>query len=200
MVALCLLYASSAFAVESTWLVDGAVSTVAHEVDSESSGPIPLADAKGGIFGEEVEILCGGTDLGTIGAGKADRTESITVSSCVTDKGICPAPGAEPINLPWSTRIELISRIFYDDIIAAGGSGTVGYHVLCSKIVEDTCELDLARALLENNGLGVNVVFSSTDANQPKANCTRGGAEAGLVNGTDFVLSETGLTVAVSEA
>ncbi|HEX5309666.1 MAG TPA: hypothetical protein VFW38_11365 [Solirubrobacteraceae bacterium] len=194
------LYASSAFAAESRWLVDGAIPTAAHQVDSESSGPISLTDAKGGIFGEEVQVLCEGTDLGTVGPGPADTLESITVVKCVTDKGICGEPNAEPINLPWTTSIELIGAVFYDDITTTVGNKNVGYRVICNKAVEDTCELALGRALLENSGNNVNAVFNSADANQPKGTCTRGGAGAGLVDGIDIILSETGLTIAVSEA
>ena len=202
LLALSAYAASSAFAVESTWLVSGAVSGVQHAVDSESTAAgFSLADAKGGIFGEEVEILCIGTDLGFVGPGKEDLLETITVTSCETMKGICSEPLAVPINLPWLTTIELIGGVFYDDIVTeATGKTTVGYTVTCSGTVEDTCETTLGRALLENVAGGtVNAVFSSADANQPKANCSRGGAGAGLVNGTDVILSETGLTIAVSE-
>ncbi|HEX5309663.1 MAG TPA: hypothetical protein VFW38_11350 [Solirubrobacteraceae bacterium] len=198
--AMGVLYASSAFAAESRWLVDGAIPTAAHQVDSETSGPISFADEKGGIFGEEVQMLCEGTDLGTVGPGAADTLETITITKCVTDKGICGEPLMEPLNLPWTTSIELIGGVFYDDITTAVGNKNVGYRVICNKNAEDTCEFALGRALLENSGNNVNSVFNSADANQPKGTCVRGGAGAGLINGTDIILSETGLTVAISEA
>ncbi|HEX5309665.1 MAG TPA: hypothetical protein VFW38_11360 [Solirubrobacteraceae bacterium] len=142
-----------------------------------------------------MQILCEGTDLGTVGPGPADTLESITITKCVTDKGICGEPTGEPINLPWTTKIELIDMVFYDDITSAAGN--IGYRVICSKIVENTCELMLGRALLENTGANVNAVFNSADANQPKGNCGRGGA--GLLDGIDIILSETGLMISVGE-
>jgi hypothetical protein len=199
--ALAALTASSALALESTWLVDGAVLTATHEVDSASTSTLfSLADKKGGVFGEEVEVLCAGTDLGTIGIGKADVLSSVTVTECETMKGICGEPLAEAVNLPWTTSVVLIGAKFYDDTTTTVGTKKVGYNVICNKLVEDTCEVALAQPELKNGAAGeVEAVFSSADANQPKATCTRGGAEAGLVNGIDLILSETGLTVAVSE-
>jgi hypothetical protein len=193
--------ASSAFALESTWLVAAAKPTTEVKTDSASTAAgFALTDAKGGIFGEEVEVLCTGTDEGTVGPGKADLLTKVTVTKCETMKGICGEANAEAINLPWTTSIELIGSAFYDDITTTVGSKEVGYNVICSKIVEDKCEVALARALLENGTGGtVNAIFNSSDANQPKANCSRGGTEAGLVNGTDVLLATGGEALAVSE-
>jgi hypothetical protein len=194
--------ASSAFALESTWLVDGETLTVAHNVDSESTAAgFSLADAKGGIFGEEVEVLCTGTDLGTVAPGKADTLSSITVTGCTVMKGICGTPvTVEPINLPWNTSVVLIGSKFYDDTTTTVGNKKVGYKVVCNGFIEDTCEAALAQPELANGAGGVvEAIFKSADANQPKANCSRGGAGTGLVNGTDLILSEEGLTLAVSE-
>jgi hypothetical protein len=192
---------SPALAVESTWLVDGAVPTATQEVDSEwDSAKLSIVDLKGGIFGEEVVILCPGNDLGTIGPGKADSLTSFTITSCELMVSVCPEPLVEVINLPWTSSIVLIGGTFYDDITSTAGTKMVGYNVLCNNIVEDTCEVALVQPQLVSNFNGqVEAVFNSADANQPRANCSRGGTGAGLISGTDLILSEVGLSVAISE-
>ena len=190
-----------ALALESVWLVDSVNPTSQQEVDSESTATgFSFADMKGGIFGEETELLCFGTGLGTVGPGKEDRIQSITTTSCETMKGICGEPRVEAVNLPWLTSVELIGASFYDDLVSTISGKMVGYSVICNKLVEDKCEAALERVLLENGSGGtVNAVSSSADANQPKENCSRGGEGAGILNGTNIVLSVGGLTIAVSE-
>jgi len=191
---------ASAFALESTWLVDGAKPAAA--VAADSTGTLELEDTKAGPFGESVAITCEGTDEGTIGPGPADTETKITTSKCKASK-LCsesPAPTATALKLPWTTKVELIGAAFYDDIVA--GTGEVEYKTTCTVLgisIEDTCKLVLGRALLENNGSNVNAVFSKTDTNQPAGNCSRGGTGTGLVGGTDLNLSTEGLTIAISE-
>ncbi|MFZ1155540.1 MAG: hypothetical protein WAN93_11605, partial [Solirubrobacteraceae bacterium] len=130
--------ASSAFALESTWLVSGVKPTAANNVDSE--GEILLEDMKGGIFGEAVDVLCLVLDLGTVGPGPADTVTSVTLEECETMSGICPSPVATAANLPWNTKVELVGTVFYDDIVAV--TGEAGYTVSCSGVV-DTCTAPL---------------------------------------------------------
>jgi hypothetical protein len=193
------LSVTSAFALESTWLVKAA--KPAAQVAVDSSGKLLLEDTKGGIFGEAVAVECEGTDSGFVGPGPQDLLETVTVGKCTTQSGICGEPSASAVNLPWLTSIELIGAKFYDDIVTEKAEKTtVGYNVICNKIVEDTCEVALARAELTNNETGtVNAIFSGTDANQPVATCSRSKAATGLVFGTDLNLTVSGEALAVSE-
>ncbi|MFZ1153326.1 MAG: hypothetical protein WAN93_00315 [Solirubrobacteraceae bacterium] len=191
--------ASSAFALESTWLVSGAKPTAAVNVDSES-GSTSLEDVKGGIFGEAVAVTCKVLDKGTVGPGPADTVTAVTLEECATTKGICPSPVATAVNLPWNTKIELIGTAFYDDIVSSG-VGNPGYTVSCSGVV-DTCTAMLGRPLDKENTAGgaVLVEFNPADTNQPAADCTKGGTGQGLVKGTQTILTEVaGLALAFSE-
>ncbi|MFZ1153327.1 MAG: hypothetical protein WAN93_00320 [Solirubrobacteraceae bacterium] len=186
---------SSAFALESTWLVSGAKSTTAVNVDSE--GEILLEDMKGGIFGESIDVLCKVLGLGT--GGQPSSITSITLEECETMSGVCPSPIATALNLPWNIKIELIGTAFYNGITAAAGE--VGYNFSCSGFV-DTCATPLGRALDKENSAGgaVLVEFNTEDVNQPSGSCTKGGIQEALVQGTQTVLvEETGLAVAFSE-
>jgi hypothetical protein len=186
---------ASASALESTWLVGGAKPAAA--VASDSEGELVLEDLKGGLFLEDAAVKCQGTDEGTVGPNGEDKLTKVVVNACTNVKG-CPAPDtAAPINLPWNTKVELIGAAFYDDLTSAS---TVGYTVTCAGFATDTCSIALATVLLKN-GTGGEVLaeFSGTDANQPAANCTRGGTAQGLVNGTDKLLTVSGAALAVSE-
>jgi hypothetical protein len=192
----------SSFALESTWLVDNAVLMAGEEIEAKTSAtPITFADIKGGIFSEEVELLCNSTYKGTIGPGKADRTTEVLFKECETKKGLCGEPEAAPVNLPWLTNIELIGNEYYDDVITTQGTKNVGYKIICDKVTEDTCELPLTRPLLYNTVFNeIGVEYDSNNVNQPKFNCTRGGASTGRVNGIYFIPStKSGLAVAVGE-
>jgi hypothetical protein len=190
--------ASSAFALESTWLVDGAKSAAAFAVDSV--GELVLEDSKGGPFGEAISVECQMTDAGIVGPGRAGEISQITLSSCKGGK-ICGSPlSIVASHLLWETNIELIGSSFYDDIVAK--SGEVGYTMQCTVFgftVEDTCKWSLGRALLANSGSNVKMLFSTADVNQPSGNCTLGGTGTGLLSGIDTQLSTEGLTIAVSE-
>jgi hypothetical protein len=190
---------SAAFAFESTWLDKGATVSKAILVHSETtSSRVSFADPKGGLFGEEVEVLCNGSGEGTIGPGKAGTLTKFTVVGCETMKGICGEPDVELINTPWTNSIELIGASFYNDLTTTVGTKMVGYNVVCNKIVEDKCEVALARALLENVAGGdVNNLFNSADSNQPKFVCSRSG-NGGLLNGI-IVAVIGGENLAVSE-
>lgn len=187
--------AASAFALESTWLVGGVKPAAAVAVDS--TGELTLDDTKGGIFLEDASIKCKGTDKGTVGPGAADKLTEVVVNGCTNVKG-CPEPDtAKADNLPWTTKVELIGAEFYDDITSAT---EVGYTATCLGFANDVCTLALGRVLLKNEAGGiVDALFNSADANQPNANCSRGGAGTGLVNGLDTLLTESGAALAVSE-
>jgi len=213
LVAVCAMGASSAFALESVWLVATAKPTAQVAVDSETTliangGGLLLEDMKGGILLEAVDILCDGTDTGFVGPDSTmsslaseNLLETVTVNHCETMSGTCPEPKVEAINLPWLSTVELIGTAFYVNLVTEkSGATTVGYKVTCS-IISDNCEAPLGRALLENltNGT-VAAIFNPTDVNQPPATCSRGGAEQGLVEGEDILLTVSGAALAVSEA
>jgi hypothetical protein len=190
--------ASSASALESTWLINGARASSAIVVDSE--GELVLEASKGGPFGGAISVECHITDEGLIGPGPADETIKITFSLC---KGgiLCEGtPSAFVHNLPWDTHIELVGSSFYDDIVAK--SGEVEYTVECKVLgftAEISCKWSLGRALLANSGSNVRMLFSTVDVVQPAGNCSTGGAGTGLLSGFDTLFSVEGLTIAVGE-
>jgi hypothetical protein len=203
-VALSAFAASSAFALESTWLVGGVKPTT--QVATDSIGELLLEDTKGGPFGEKSAVLCTGTDEGFVGPGPADETTKVTVTKCVVVT-LCensPEVKAEALNLPWNTKIELIGAVFYDDITAKVGE--VSYKTSCTLFgitVEDACKLALARVLVINAGNNVEIEALDTDADQPSANCSRGGAGTGKIDtdtlANNLVLTVSGASLAVSE-
>jgi hypothetical protein len=189
---------SSAFGLESTWLVNGTKPTGATSVDAIFT--LETEDTKVGPFGESGAVSCKGTGEGTIGPGAADTITKLGITDCTPVK-ICEIPtGLTFLKLPWTTKVELIGAVFYDDIVAS--TGEVEYKFICTILgikVEDTCKLALARSLLENTGSNVKGIFSKTDSNQPAVTCSRGGTGTGLLMGSIEYLSTAGATIAVSE-
>jgi hypothetical protein len=206
-----LVVVSSASAVTSTWLVDGAVP--AAQVETNAVGVFFFEDTKGGPGGEAIQVTCEALEAGNqgfVGPGGEDLIAKLEVVKClfVTGKsGPCETsmePTAVADNLPWLTLIELLGGKYYDNIVTeATGQTEIGWLVTCLVLglnITDLCSLVLARAELKNEAGGlVDQLFNSADPNQPAANCTRGGAGTGLLDALLFVLADNGLPVAVSE-
>lgn len=181
--ALAAVFAMSAFmaagASAAEWLINGAAIATAKKI--KSKGELLLSDDV-----EKVSLLCKGTDEGTVGPGTLDEVTLIEATECVFEggeHGACEegkAVTAKALGLPWTTKIEGTR----DDITSAT---SVGWNVECTVFgvfkVSDECTIGLSSTALENVTGGVNAIF---DASTPAANCTRGGAGAGLVNGTDL--------------
>jgi hypothetical protein len=220
--ALCAITVSSASALESVWLVSGAVPTSqVHVLLTTPAGrTLRFEDTKAGLSGEPVANECvvtGEEELGFVGPEPAmlnlanedlQETEECLETKFVPGRsGPCETgmvPTVTPDNLPWLTTIELIGSSFYDDIVTeASGQTEIGWQITCLVVglnFADLCRFFLARALLSNEVNGtVDVVFNSADVNQPQADCERGGTGAGLVDGLLVAEALEGLTLAVSE-
>jgi hypothetical protein len=164
----------------------------------ESLGLLTLTDSKGLANGATVE--CHGFDLGTIGPHGLDLVLSITaeplgtkksVSCVLTVAGGCKAgttPTAEAVHLPWHTKLfERGTQV--RDLILGNGGGVPGWKVTCTNILggttEDTCLEEAgkpASTLMSNDGL-LGVLGEFKAAENPTAECSVGGKEAGKVNG-----------------
>jgi hypothetical protein len=216
------LTVSSAFALESVWLVSGAVPTSqVHVLLTTPAGTaLRLEDTKAGLSGEPVAVECVVTGEEALGFVGPDSTMLNLANEDLQETGEClegkfvaggtgpcetgMAPVITADNLPWLTTVELIGSSFYDDVVTeASGQTEVGWQVTCLVVglnFSDLCTLTLGRALLSNEANGtVDVLFNSADVNQPKGNCERGGAESGLVDGLLIAEALEGLTLAVSE-
>ncbi len=151
---------SSAFAaLEFTlaqWLISGARLTAEH-----------LSDSVGELLLENVllgaQLQCSGLFEGTVGPESADLTtmvynlegkltEELTGEAILcTNQKTCEKAEAWPVNLPWTTELELdtTEEKFFE--LSKGTNGEPGYHVSCTVLgvkVEELCEL-AAGAVLE---------------------------------------------------
>jgi hypothetical protein len=200
------LSASSAFA-ETEWLLNGA--PITGEDSVLTIGNLILDVLVGGLL--VVAIECSGDFDGTVGPGAQDLILKVFSLAGVevgapltTGTGLscevltstfneCGAVGslAEvwPINLPWTTTLELVGGVLLDDF-----PPTSGYEVLCSGGKENKCE-GLAQALVSNETGGVLGEF--TEATN-EATCTVGVGHVGssVVGLTELLTGDTGtLTV-----
>jgi hypothetical protein len=193
--ALSAFMTSSALAATKVWLVDAAALTATENVDSETTGEgLLLVDTKGGLFGERVDLDCTGLDAGTVGLLGVDKVTAITEVKCKTLEGTCPEPEAKPLHLPWQTLLTLSGTNFRDGISGTGGEP--GWNVVCLKAVEDECVAKAGTTVkVENVTGGIDAIFEEAE----KANCSRGGSNAGFVTGTNFILLTSGLTLSASE-
>jgi hypothetical protein len=179
---------SSASATE--WLLNGAPIASAISVDSEDVGSLLLQDH--GAF-TEPDLLCTETDEGTVGPGAADTETVFTVTGCVTDSGECRNVIFKAVDLPWRTELVLVGTAIRDNL-KANGKGEPGYETACETFIgtlHDTCKTELWSAgFVENNASGVKFAF---DATTEPANCSLGGAKAGLIEGFLLILPLTGI-------
>jgi len=197
---------TAAFAEETEYLESGGPVTVGALIDSE--GELLLADHKGGVFGEEVMVLCSGENLGEVlSSTDVDITaiwelglsdpEGAGPVKCTVQAGICSNAVATPVNLPWLAELMLEGALI--DPLLTSSTGAVGtnpgWTVECSGVAEDTCT---GEALLDvKNEPNGTIDFEFLEANAI-ANCSRGGTGSGLVEGLVLVLSVTaGLSIEV---
>lgn len=188
------LVSASALAAHE-WLLNGKPITTAVKINSKSVGSLLLEDlhASGGA----VAIVCEGTDKGTVGPGAKDEVTSITATNCTFEKnGQCEANKgvtANALHLPWKTTLELVSGELRDVIMGTGGEP--GWNVECTVFgvfkIQDECTA-LSSTGIKNDSTGVLAKF---DSKTPLANCTNGGANAGMVEGTDLNENPTGGTI-----
>jgi hypothetical protein len=169
-----------------------------------ASATLRLFDTK--TAAGESEVECSGTTTGTIGPGKFDRVESVTVSSCKAVK-VCETsfePKAKAVNLPWQTELFETEGKVRNKITEVAGKGEPGWAVTCKVIIEktDTCTTETGKegSTLETNEATHGYVLGAFERKTSgKAKCSEGGKESGEVEGIVTTLSEpTGSPIRVS--
>jgi len=177
--------ASSAFALESTWLVNGVKPAAPVAATTESVGNLLLEDMS--ALGAAVECSSVAS-TGTIGAGPADHVSTVTfiLGDCKFETaGPCTSLVAvKAIDLPWTTAITLSAGAFIDTI-TEDGAGAPGYLIECKTalgVVDDACTKASATSTLTNSGTGVDGAFNTTET----GNCSIGGTNEALIAGTVF--------------
>lgn len=186
---------ASASAME--WLVKGAAVAGAVAVDSstEAGNLLLLEDT-----GTGVDVLCEGTDSGSVNTAGKDEETVVTPSNCVVDTGAATCVkllSVKAVNLPWTTQLEAGIR----DKITKGTGGKPGWAVECEgpfKIkVTDTCVTETGSTAMANEANGtVDATFDVHAGNE--AECSVGGAKTGLVIGLVFLLTVNGEALAVN--
>jgi hypothetical protein len=205
---------SSAFALESVWLVGG--HTALTKVLADSEGELKLTDLKTPIFGES-SILCSFLKEGFVGGDasganpKWDEITSITGLNAATEplwikctfvvKGGCETstpPELMPVNLPWLTELTLSGTAFLDNLIGTGGNtGWVSKCLVLGANTEDTCTLRTSADI--DNTTESDVIALFTEATGGKALCSQSNEESGEVEGEVLILLANGEALAVSE-
>lgn len=156
-----------------------------------------IEDMKGGAFGEAVDLLCSGYTLDEFDSptillvlsvwplsGSDPGTGAVKIP-CTVDAGICSEAEVEAIDLPWQLEATSTTRA----TIESGGSGAPGWKAICNKSVEDKCT-GASTVGLKNVTEGLAINFDST-TNEKAANCTRGGAGQGLLEGEILLTNES---------
>lgn len=163
-----------------------------------AEGSLKLTDKKGSLTGEKPAVVeCFGTSTGTIGPGKYDRIITITATKCRNIERCIELtePKAEAVNLPWQTELFETEGKIRDKVISEVAGKEPGWKVTCSGF-SDTCETVTTTAM--NNIQATGFVEAIFDAGSAKANCSRGGAGQGEVEGKVLNKSVAGHAIKVS--
>ncbi len=168
----------------------------------ELKGTLTLIDTKSPVG--ETKIRCSGISLGSISSEPTGTITSVTVSSCEGTK-TCEKTGAEAkaVDLPWKTELEETeSKVLIR--LLADGNGEPGWKAKC-KVAgvgsEDECKSEAGKPellLAETTRTGAEQLVLATFEKKRKAECTKGGAESGEVEGSLAILRESGGGLAVS--
>ena len=145
----------------------------------------------------KVAVECAGLDTGTVGPGKFDRIEKITVASCKNVEHCTTlVKPAEPVNLPWQTELYQTENTVRDALRGTASGKPPGWTVTCEVLgtqVADECTSEEGTTLLENRltagELLVLAVFQGK-AKSGSAKCSAGSATSGEVIGSLAVLKE----------
>jgi len=138
-------------------------------------------------MGLGVDLLC----LEAEGSGKLEEEGLMTISSgsCKSvnvDAGTCGSPKLGPADLPW------ISYTYADGAeklgaVLADVKGAPGWEAECTVLgvkAKDVCTTENGKPTVKESGGNLLIEFSETVAKTEEANCSIGGKEEGLVNGT----------------
>jgi hypothetical protein len=199
--ALSAVTASGAFALESVFLVNGVKVAKETPVNSElrAGTEFLLEDMKVPILGA-VDISCTAIEdkgvVGDEGNAKFDLVTVIEFLTCASLTSGATLVSIALMNLPWLTELILSGVTFRDNILPI--SGQPGYKLIVKTILgneTDECGSSTKSVLVENSGSDILGTFQEIET----ANCTIGGTGAGLITGSQLILTESGESLAVSE-
>jgi hypothetical protein len=185
---------ASALGLESLWLVGGSKLSAEVGMLSKSIGKIKLEDSKLGVA-----VECLSTDKEKIGSGPAGKTETFTLGECTSVKGCSTIDAVSMVNLPWKTIVVLAGSSFFQRFESKEAGKNPGFLIECTVagiLVDDTCTRSQFLMKLTNEATDDDGAFSAEEG----FNCTLGGAETGLLSGTEELFVETAEVLAVSEA
>jgi len=193
--------ASSAFALTSQFLDNGAVITTAKATDDESVGTLLLEDMNA-TLGADVECT-GTTSTGTVSATTDTvATVTFTLADCKLGARSTPCTSVtkvEAVNLPWATTLTLVSGEFIDTISAGSSGKSPGYAITCKTAlgnVTDTCTKTTEGTSVTSVTGGVESTFKPAE----EGNCSVGGEKEALLEGKVLNLLTSGDALTVSEA
>jgi hypothetical protein len=201
---------TSAFAEEAATLpaefLAGA-KPIVENLATDSLGELLLSDDKVPIIGTAA-VVCSGLFEGTVDEKGEDEihalfnlagtlipttgeTNFLVEGNGLLCKAESPAEGCEAsetdievfaIDLPYVSELLLVTTgsKFFDMVKSRISGGSVGYEVMClvlGSLVEDECKITEAEGEIVNVTGGIEGVGFAT----PNANCTEGGAGAGLI-------------------
>jgi hypothetical protein len=186
--AISAMVASSAFA-ESEWLLNAEPITSA--IATEAPGTLKLEDSATGTG----KITCVGNFVGTVGPGSADTISTVLgktsteVAPINCESVSCASKLAElsPINLPWSTKVELSGTLEWDHFLGTdSGAKEPGYSLKCTVLgipITDVCT-GLAGAALSNVTGGVQGIFTpGEEPINPSGTCTFSKEKSATIEG-----------------
>ncbi len=161
------------------------------------SGTLRLADNLTPLGESAVE--CSGTTTGTIGPGKIDRVETITVASCKPIRVCENVETVKPLSLPWQTELYETEGKVLNKISEI--KGEPGWSVTCKTLAGRKTDECVTEAGKEGDEVQTNVTPNELGTFNPKskADCTEGADASGEVEGIITTLSEPiGKVISVS--
>jgi hypothetical protein len=185
--------ATAAYA-ETEFLVNGGVIAEGSKIPflSETMENLLLEDTKGGPFGEKVDLLCSGLNVGTLENKVLGLITSVTdlaeknPIACTTDAGICPEPLVTALNLPWHFELALVGGALRVKLLNEAGK-IPAYEANCGGVI-DVCEAEAAKGesslAIESSTEGT---LLSSFLNTPTGFCSRGLAGSAVVEGGDIL-------------
>ncbi len=199
------LVAGSASATVTTllaeWLVNGVAIPEGTNLASESTGELELTDLKT-LLGEST-VKCSGILIGTVGFDGADTVTEVlnlakeligapltgTALSC-TEVKVCEEALVWPVNLPWSTLLELVEEegsVFFGVLLYAhAGGGNPGWEVECMKTITKPVDECTGEGIIELGLEGTTLTASFNEpfrelVGVPLATCTQSKEASGHV-------------------
>jgi hypothetical protein len=180
------------------WRQGGAA--LSEPVAVKSKGTLKLTDER--VSGHVISVECEAAGEGSAGVGPLDEQTKSTLSKCTLVKeGECEAAGGvsmTAVNLPWRSELADVGGT-PGDVISTSGKGTLGYKIECRvsgiKKVVDECTGTLLSTLMTNVTGGVDATFDG-----PLLKCTKGGTNAGALEGTQLIEATKGSALEVFPA